>query len=291
MNNPEIDMKAKNADPRQLKSGGISPIVRSIIRYLCLLLVCQYVLFIAFALPVGFFSAYWVGYTITVICFHLFVLAALIFLRNDFRIEDTGEKLTHINKANRITLLRLSTLPTLLFLIFAAKHYSIRYPLIALVAFVFLTDFADGYVSRKEGQVTRVGRILDSASDYCLLIVLSIVFYYFELIPKWFFALVIARLSLQALLMGSLILINGRIEPKTTMMGKVAVASIMVLYAIEVIKIALPLPSSVLSAIGICEYLCGGIVAASVVDKVIAFVREVKAGRAQRASKDQAVRP
>jgi len=287
METPKTDKKS----PEQKGQRSLSPIVKSIIRYLCILLVIQYAIFLAFSLPVGFFSTYWAGYTVTVICFHLFIGAALIWLRNDFRIEESGVVLDHINKANRITLLRLSTLPTLLFLIFAAKHYSIRYPLIALVVLVFLTDFADGYISRKEGEVTRVGRILDSTSDYCLLIVLSIVFYYFELIPKWFFALAIARFSLQALLMGSLILINGKVQPKTTMMGKVAVASIMMLYALEVIKIALPLPAFALLVIRICEYICGGIVAASMVDKVLAFIREVRAGRAQRASKDQAVRP
>ncbi|MCK7514808.1 MAG: CDP-alcohol phosphatidyltransferase family protein [Desulfobacterales bacterium] len=105
--------------------------------------------------------------------------------------------LARVNLANEVTLARMSTLPTLLILIVASKEYSIQTPLLVLVALVFVTDFADGWISRASRQVTFMGRMLDAISDYCVLIVLSIVFYYYELIPGWFFWVVIFRLVFQ----------------------------------------------------------------------------------------------
>ena len=60
--------------------------------------------------------------------FHIFLYLLLILFSDDFRKEATGEKLASINLANRITLIRVSTLPTLLFLVIAAKNYHIRFP-------------------------------------------------------------------------------------------------------------------------------------------------------------------
>lgn len=232
-------------------------------------------IYLAFSLSAGFFGRYALFFFILSPGFHLFLLVMLFLFRRDFVLESTGAVLTKVNRANKITLFRVSTLPTLLVLILAAKDYRIRLPLLGLVVLVFLSDFADGYVSRKGGEVTRVGRMLDSASDYSLLIVLTIVFYYFSLIPFWYFALVIGRLFLQSALMGILIAVKRRIEPKTTFLGKAAVASIMVLYAIEVARLAFGLPRSL--GFSAAEWLGGLVILASVLDKVFAFSRQLAA--------------
>lgn len=247
---------------------------KSIVGVIATYFLLQCCIFLAFSLPFGFFLNYAFLFFSMSIAFHILLLVMLLFFKNDFVLESTGTALTSVNRANRITLFRVSTLPTLLVLILAARDYSIRIPLLCLVVLVFLSDFADGYVSRKAGEVTRVGRMLDSASDYCLLIVLTVVFYYFRLIPFWFFALVVGRLLLQSVLMGILIAVKRHIEPKTTFLGKAAVASIMVLYAIEVARIAFSLTKTL--PFLLCEWLAGGIIAASVIDKVIAFVNQLR---------------
>jgi phosphatidylglycerophosphate synthase len=171
--------------------------------------------------------------------------------------------------ANRITLMRISTLPTLLCLVIAAKRYTIRYPLLILVVFIFITDFLDGYVSRKANQVTKVGMMMDSASDYSLLIVLSLVFRYYNLIPLWFLVLVLIRLGIQVVFMASLIVINKRIEPRTTFLGKAAIASIMVVYSVEVLwLIANTLPVAIKNGI---ELIVAGVILASIGDKIWSF--------------------
>jgi phosphatidylglycerophosphate synthase len=148
-----------------------------------------------------------------------------------------------------------------------------RFPLLGLVVLVFATDFADGYISRKTGQITKVGKMMDSASDYVLLIVLTIVFYYSSLVPSWFFLIVTARLGLQVALVFTLIIVNKKIEPKTTFMGKVAVASIMVLYAVEVLIFIFGIGR--IAFVAVLEWATAAIVLVSMVDKVVAFVREL----------------
>jgi len=235
--------------------------------------IVQSVTFCGFAIPVGFFDRYGAAFLGVSLAFHLFLLALLFRFKEDFVIEGSGEKLERINIANRITLLRVSSLPTLLYLVIAAKDFRIRTALLVLVVIVFGTDFADGYVSRKLKQVTRVGRMMDSASDYSLLIVLTIIFYYYYLIPIWFFALVVGRLGIQSILMTILVIVRRKIEPKTSLMGKVAVAGIMLLYAAELLKLVVGIGASV--PVRILEFAIGFVVFASIADKIVLFAREL----------------
>lgn len=256
----------------------------SIIGIMAFYFVLECAIYFGFSIPAGFTAEFLPLFLALTIGFHGLLLFMLLFFSADFTIEATGERLTKVNAANKITLFRVTTLPTLLVLILAAKDYRIRVPLLALIVLVFLSDFADGYISRKRGQVTRVGRMMDSASDYSLLVVLSVVFYYFRLLPLWFFALVLGRLFIQAVFMGVLIMIKRHIEPKTTYMGKVAVASIMVLYAIEVGRLVFSLPQS--WPFTVAEWLAGAIVAGSVVDKIIAFCGELRVATARKTDEE-----
>jgi len=219
------------------------------------------------------FATHGLLFFIVASAYHALLLAMLLMFKGSFRKEPSGEALSRVNTANIITLFRLSSMPTLLFLVLAAKDYRIRFPLLGLVVLVFATDFADGYISRKAGEVTKVGKMMDSTSDYVLLIVLTIVFYYFSLVPPWFFILVTARLGLQVVFVFILIFINKKIEPKTTFMGKAAVASIMVLYAVEVLRLIFGIGR--IEMVAVLEWAAAAIVLVSMVDKVIAFTREL----------------
>ncbi|MEN6477613.1 MAG: CDP-alcohol phosphatidyltransferase family protein [Rectinema sp.] len=245
-------------------------LARSIVLTTSAYFAAQLAIFAAFAVPVGFLREFGPGFLATCIAFHLLLAVVLVLFRADFVKESTGEKLGRINMANRITMARVSTLPTILFLVIAAKDYKIRIPLLVLVVLVFATDFADGYVSRKAQEVTRVGRMLDSASDYSLLIVLSVVFQYYDLIPVWLFILVLVRLGLQAALMGSLALVRRRLEPRSTFLGKVAIAAIMVLYSLEILDLVSGgLPQWLTMG---AEWVVAVILVLSIGDKIINFV-------------------
>jgi phosphatidylglycerophosphate synthase len=253
-------------------------IVGTVLAYF-ILQVCVFGSFAAFAvpsqpsLPRTFLFSLGPVFLTVVVAYHLLLLVTLLLFKQDFVKVPSGEKLQRVNLANAVTLFRLTSMPTVLFLVLAARDYRIRIPLLSLVVLVFATDFFDGYISRTAGEVTKVGKMMDSASDYGLLLVLTIVFYYFTLIPPWFFLLVTARLGLQVVLVFILIFINKRIEPKTTFMGKAAVASIMVLYAAEVARLIFGIGRIELVA-GL-EWMTAAIVLVSMVDKVVAFVREL----------------
>jgi phosphatidylglycerophosphate synthase len=242
----------------------------------------QALIFFAFAVmaipssadvPAAFLPRYGPWFLAVALPFYILLLVGLFLFKNSFVKEPTGQRLERVNLANVVTLFRVTSMPTLLILVLAAKEYRIRLPLLCLVVLVFATDFIDGYISRKAGEVTKVGKMLDSASDYALLIVLTIVFYYFKLVPPWFFLLVTARLGLQVAFVFILIFVNKRIEPRTTIMGKVAVASIMVLYALEVLRLIFGIGR--IGLIAVLEWATAAIVLVSMVDKIVAFAREL----------------
>jgi len=144
-------------------------LIRSCITTVLALAITQILIYSAYALAFRFTPRYVWPFMVSNLVFHGIVLALLFVFRNDFVLEDSDIILTRINLANKITLFRLSTIPTALFILLASKDFPIRLPLLALVALVFTTDFLDGYVSRKDNQATRVGKMMDSASDYALL--------------------------------------------------------------------------------------------------------------------------
>lgn len=246
----------------------------SIIKTVVVYFIVQCATFACFALFGKFEKVLDMRFFTTSAIFHLAIMIILLALRNDFVSEYTGQKLEYVNKANKITLIRLSTLPTLLFLVIAAKEHRIRIPLLLLVVFIFVTDFLDGYVSRKNHEVTRIGRMMDSASDYSLLVVLSLVFQYYNLIPAWFLILVLSRLTIQPIFMLVLAIVRRKVEPKTTWMGKVTIASVMVLYTIEILGLLFGgLPPLLKSCL---EWIVGAIVIVGIIDKIISFVSSLQ---------------
>jgi phosphatidylglycerophosphate synthase len=253
-------------------------IIGAVVSYY-LLQIAIFAAFAIFASPApstiggSFLGAHTPRFLAVTTAYHALLLFMLLLFKQDFVKVPSGEALEKVNLANAVTLFRLTSMPTLLFLVLAAKDFRIRIPLLCLVVAVFASDFADGYISRKAGEVTKVGKILDSTSDYVLLIVLTIVFYYFSLVPPWFFILVTARLGLQVVFVFILIFVNRKIEPRTTFMGKAAVAAIMVLYAVEVMRLIFGIGH--IEIVAVLEWMTAAIVLISMMDKVVAFAREL----------------
>lgn len=249
------------------------PIVRSIAFTSAALLAAQCVIFALYAVPYRFSGRYVLPFAIGTLAFHAVILAALYGFRNDFVKLPGGEPLDRVNLANRITLFRLSTLPTLFILILASKDYRIRAPLIVLVAAVFITDFLDGLVSRQGHEVTRIGKMLDSASDYAVLFVISIVYYYYHIIPAWFLWLLCVRLVGQGCMMLVVLFVKKSVTPKTSFMGKLTIAMTMGLYTFELLRFIATLPERAYAA---AEYTVGVIVALSIFDKVGIMIADLK---------------
>jgi phosphatidylglycerophosphate synthase len=205
-----------------------------------------------------------------VLVYHAFLTAILLLRRGDFRVEASGRLLSRVNLSNTLTYIRLSSLPTILFLVIQAADYpSTLTVILPFICIVFATDFLDGMTARRRGEITFVGRYLDSASDYLTIIAVTIVLYYYGLLALWFLVLVLVRLVLFAVGMALLALREGKANPLATFLGKVSIFSLMVLYAMEIARLfSVPWIGDEL-VVSIMSYVVAVIVVVSMVDKAI----------------------
>lgn len=193
----------------------------------------------------------------------------LIGFKRDFYNLSTNTELTRINTANRITLLRISALPSIAFLLTNREIIAVRTLLPILLALVFLTDTFDGQIARKKKQITRIGQMLDSISDYSVLAVLSIVFFIHNIVPHWFFYVIFFRLFLQTLGMFVFIILKKPLPVSSTWGGKITIATTMVLYVLEVVRLFLP---ETFSIYFIClEYISGALIFILSLEKAAIF--------------------
>jgi phosphatidylglycerophosphate synthase len=205
--------------------------------------------------------------------YHGLLTAFLVSRRVDFHVEGIQTPLGKVNLSNSLTFGRLSSIPTLLFLIIQASSWYLVPVLLPFACVVFVTDFLDGIVARKRHQVTFVGRYLDSTSDYLMIVAVSIVFLYYRLIPAWFFVLVICRLVLFAFGMAMLALREGKADPVATFMGKASIFATMVLYVMELAELfRVPIIGNSV-VVAVVEWLVAAIIVASLADKGIFLKR------------------
>ncbi len=96
-----------------------------------------------------------------------------------------------------------------------------------VVAFVFgATDWVDGYVARRLGQVSRFGQIMDPIADRALVIVVGVGFILAGVMPLWAVLLLFVRDGL-VVLAGGIVLLRGARPPAVTRIGKAATFGLM----------------------------------------------------------------
>jgi len=97
--------------------------------------------------------------------------------------------------------------------------------LLWLYFLVYLSDIADGYFARKFDQVTELGKIIDPLADKVLVLLVVSYLYYFEIIPSYYFWIIILRDMI--IFCGGIIVSNkiGRVLP-SNYLGKITVLSI-----------------------------------------------------------------
>ena len=105
---------------------------------------------------------------------------------------------------NAITFVRLLCLPLFLWLLFGAHRQAAAAVLLAALG---ATDWVDGYVARRFGQVSTLGKVIDPVADRVLVgtAVISIVVY--GAVPLWFGLATLVRevlVSVMVLLLASL---------------------------------------------------------------------------------------
>jgi phosphatidylglycerophosphate synthase len=221
------------------------------------------------------------------LAYHALLTGVLCYRWEDFHLEPNGPRLQRVNLANTLSFGRISSIPTILFLVVQAPEYPVLPVTLPFVCIVFATDFVDGMVARGRGEVTFVGRYLDSGSDYVTIIAMSILFYVNQLLPLWFFILVLARLVLFAFGMGVLALREGKANPLATLLGKVSIFSLMVLYLAVIAGLfGVPWIGAPL-VVSILQYLVATVVVVSVGDKVVFLWRRFSSIALRRENRRQ----
>ena len=251
----------------------LTPLRRSIIRHGVLAFLAQgivlLVVFAAYRMAWGRWGA-----CMGISAAYHGLLTLFLFLRSgDFRVEGSREPLTRVNLATTLTFVRLSSLPTVVFLVIEAERTPLLPVVLPLLAVVFLTDLFDGLAARRQGQVTFLGKYLDSTSDYLMIIAVSVLFYHFRLMPTWFFVLIMVRLILFAAAMAVLAVRQGKATPVATFLGKASIFATMVLYVLELAeRLGVPVIGNV-TVVRVFEYLVAAVIVVSMVDKAIFLAR------------------
>lgn len=153
---------------------------------------------------------------------------------------------------NVLSFLRLALVPV--FLLFLIDGQDIA--ALVTLAFSGFTDFLDGFLARRLGQVTRLGQLLDPAADrlYIIAAVLGLVVR--ELIPLWLVIVILARDAL--LFVVAIVLAQaGHGALPVNFVGKCATAALFLGLPILMLSAAVPSISEVAQPIGTAVSILG----------------------------------
>ncbi|MGG7463067.1 MULTISPECIES: CDP-alcohol phosphatidyltransferase family protein [unclassified Plantibacter] len=163
---------------------------------------------------------------------------------------------------NLLSMLRLALVPV--FLILLIQGYDLW--ALGTLAFSGFTDFLDGFLARKLGQVTKLGQQLDPAADRLYILAALFGLAWRELIPWWLVATILAR---DFLLIGLGIALHRRkhhILP-VIRIGKWGTAMLFVGLPVLMLGAAFPAIGAVATPVGwVCSlvgaalYWCAGII-------------------------------
>ena len=97
-----------------------------------------------------------------------------------------------LNIANMLSIFRILIVPLIVVLLY--EESSSR----SLLAFFFLlvaffTDMLDGYIARKYGEITNLGKFLDPLADKLLISTTLIMFVHLSWVPTWIVVVIICR--------------------------------------------------------------------------------------------------
>ena len=222
------------------------------------------------------------------LCFHTAILFGLFVLKRFFVLEPSGTPLTRINIANLITLLRISAIPSIFFLLMAIHMQSIKWILIVYISFIFITDFVDGILARKLNQITKIGKYLDSSGDYMILFFTSILYLYYSLIPPWLFILILVRLLSVAIAVVILSVMKNNVVYAISFLGKASIFALMVIFFLNLIPL-FGIDNKIFNFIlTICEYITGGILILSFGERVFLIYKAFS--RTEVVSKEDAAK-
>jgi CDP-diacylglycerol--glycerol-3-phosphate 3-phosphatidyltransferase len=97
-----------------------------------------------------------------------------------------------INLPNAITMLRVTVIPAL-FLLLLSPNRTLSLFIAILFILAALTDLLDGYVARRYGITTKIGKLLDPMADKIIVSAAMVLLIPIGRIPAWIVAIMIIR--------------------------------------------------------------------------------------------------
>lgn len=97
------------------------------------------------------------------------------------------------NIPNILCILRIATAPLLILMLIGDPGPKVSMAAAIIFTVVCITDWLDGYIARKQGIVTNLGKFLDPLADKVLIITAFIMLIPIDRIPAWIVALIIGR--------------------------------------------------------------------------------------------------
>ena len=123
---------------------------------------------------------------------------------------------------NVLSALRLASVPVFIWL-FATDRENAAVILYGAGAW---TDFFDGYIARRLGQVTELGKLLDPLADRVFIIALAVALVIRDVLPMWLFLTIVAR-DVLILIAFPLLEKRGVARIRVNFTGKTATASLL----------------------------------------------------------------
>ncbi len=158
---------------------------------------------------------------------------------------------------NLLSLLRILLIPLFVYLI---VHQPTTTAGLILFGLVVATDWVDGWVARRTGQVSELGKVLDPVADRLAIAAGLIALVVRDVFPLWAALLILLR-DAAVLIAGGVVLAKRRVRLDVRFIGKVATFTLMM--AIPCVawgNLELPLAEAALVtgwttfAVGIVEY-------------------------------------
>jgi cardiolipin synthase len=135
-----------------------------------------------------------------------------------------GQPLRPWTIPNVIGYVRLALIPVFLVVAFNSGD-GVSAPAAILFAAIGWSDYLDGITARLTGQYSRLGVLLDPIADRLLAVSGMAVCWYFELLPRWAIAILIAR-EISMLFLGRLAQL-WKVELQINWPGRLAVAPVL----------------------------------------------------------------
>jgi cardiolipin synthase (CMP-forming) len=125
---------------------------------------------------------------------------------------------------NVLSLARIVTIPLI---VWAIVHHGTEAAGLLAFGIVASTDWLDGYLARRTGRVSEVGKILDPLADRLAVVSVLVALVVRDAFPPWAAALIVVR-DVALLLVGAWVLARRGIRIDVRMIGKVATLALMI---------------------------------------------------------------